>query len=129
MCQPKPKRWLKTLWGMVQILHEKLRGVQNYFYSSFLIKSDRYYLRKHVKICFFLKKLSLHMEWYWAWYVLGPDTKTTKTPSQICDAFVWIWKGGTEKEFSEHFFPNFHQTSLERLCNSHLSMILTYEIV
>ena len=27
----KPSRWLKMLWGMVQILHEKLWGVQNYF--------------------------------------------------------------------------------------------------
>ena len=37
------------------------------------------------------------MEWYWAWYVLGPDTNTMKTPSQICVASVWIWKGGIKK--------------------------------
>ena len=56
------------------------------------------------------------MEWYWAWYVLGHDTNTMKTPSQICAASVWIWKGGFKKRILGTCFQNFHQTSLERLC-------------
>ena len=40
-CPPKyykPSRWLKTLWGTVKILHEKLWGVQNYLLSKHLLK-------------------------------------------------------------------------------------------
>ena len=37
----KRSRWLKTLWGMVQILHETLLGVQNYFWSKYLLTMDR----------------------------------------------------------------------------------------
>ena len=43
------------------------------------------------------------MEWYWAWYVLGPDTNTMKTPSHIFAASVWIWKGGIKKYFGNIF--------------------------
>ena len=37
----KQSRWQKMLWGMVQILHEKLCGVQNYFLRKHLLKMDR----------------------------------------------------------------------------------------
>ena len=37
----KQSRWLKTLWGMVQILGEKLWGVRNYFLRKHLLKMDR----------------------------------------------------------------------------------------
>ena len=33
-----PSRWLKMLWGLVQILHEKLWGVQNCFLRKHLLK-------------------------------------------------------------------------------------------
>ena len=49
------------------------------------------------------------MELCWAWYVLGPDTNTMKTPSHICAASVWIWKGGIKKilrTFFSKFSPN-----------------------
>ena len=36
----KPSRWLKTLWGMVQMLHTKLWGVQNYFLRKRWLKMD-----------------------------------------------------------------------------------------
>ena len=71
-----------------------------------IFKYDLYYLLKPVKICFFLKKLLLHMEWYWAWYVLGPDTNTMKMPSQICAASVWIRKGDIKKN-SRKIFSKF----------------------
>ena len=55
------------------------------------------------------------MDWYWAWYVHGPDTNTMKTPSQIHAASVWIWKGGIKKNswniFSK-FSPNLFRKAL-----------------
>ena len=67
---------------------------------------DLYHLLKPVKICFFLKKMSLYMEGYWAWYVLGPDTNTGNTmmtPSLFCPP-VWISKGGIKKNSRNIFF-------------------------
>ena len=46
------------------------------------------------------------MEWYWAWYVLGPDTNTGNTmmtPSLFCPP-VWISKGGIKKNSRNIFF-------------------------
>ena len=46
------------------------------------------------------------MEWYWAWYVLGPDTNTGNTmmtPSLFCPP-VWISKGGIKKNSQNIFF-------------------------
>ena len=46
------------------------------------------------------------MEWYWAWYVLGPDTNTGNTmmtPSLFCPP-VWISKGGIKKNSWNIFF-------------------------
>ena len=46
------------------------------------------------------------MEWYWAWYVLGPDTNTGNTmmtPSLFCPP-VWIAKGGIKKNSRNIFF-------------------------
>ena len=46
------------------------------------------------------------MEWYWAWYVLGPDTNTDNTmmtPSLFCPP-VWISKGGIKKNSRNIFF-------------------------
>ena len=45
------------------------------------------YLTQTSKNLLFWKKLSLHMIWHWAWYVLGPDTNTMKTPSQGCQTY------------------------------------------
>ena len=36
--------------------------------------------------------------------MLGPDTNTLKTPSHICAASVWIWKGGIKKNSRNIFF-------------------------
>ena len=106
-------------WGIRQNYSFTLNHVQNFplfcHYYYLIFKYDLYYLLKPVKIWLFLKKLSLYMEWYWAWYALGPDTNTMKIPSQIRGASVWIWKGGVKKNF-HNIFQNFHQTSLERLC-------------
>ena len=48
------------------------------------------------------------MEWYWAWYVLGPDTNTGNTmmtPSLFCPP-VWISKGGIKKNSRNIFFKS-----------------------
>ena len=76
------------------------------------------------------------MEWYWAWYVLGPDTNTMKTPSHICAASVWIWKGGIKKNsrniFSkEHVFycdssrgPNFFKPQTRPLLENLINIVV-----
>ena len=89
---------------------------------------DLYYLLKPVKICFF-EKMSLYMEWYWAWYVLGPDTNTGNTmmtPSLFCPP-VWNSKGGIKKNSRNIFFkfsPNLFRNMMESAynCLSILSM-------
>ena len=53
------------------------------------------------------------MELYWAWYVLGTDTNTMKTPNQICAASVWIIKGGIKKN-SLNIFSKFSPNLFEK---------------
>ena len=54
----------------------------------FIFKHDPHYLLKPVKICFFLEKIVIAYGMILGLMLLGPDTNTMKTPSQICAVSV-----------------------------------------
>ena len=99
--------WLRhNIWKPVFFINFKWCKYFSFILLLIFINCQiRYvYLTQTSKNLLFWKKLSLHMVWHWAWYVLGPDTNTMKTPSQSCAVFVWIWKGGIWKD-SRNIFP------------------------